>query len=42
MKVSPQKLVPLSTEKATAIILEAIKRGSHAIAPNVSTSLPKK
>jgi uncharacterized protein (DUF362 family) len=42
MKVSPQKLVPLSPDKATGIILEAIKRGSQASAPNVSTTLPKK
>lgn len=42
MKVSPQKLVPLSTDRATATVLEAIKHGSHASAPNLSTSLPKK
>jgi uncharacterized protein (DUF362 family) len=42
MKVSPQQLVPLSMEKATPIILEAIKRGTHAIAPNISTTIPKK
>jgi uncharacterized protein (DUF362 family) len=41
-KVSPQKLVPLSSDKAAAIIMEAIKNGSHASAPNVSTSMPKK
>ncbi|WXG43722.1 MAG: DUF362 domain-containing protein [Promethearchaeati archaeon SRVP18_Atabeyarchaeia-1] len=42
MKVSPQQLVPLSMDKATPIILEAIKRGTHAIAPNISTSITKK
>jgi uncharacterized protein (DUF362 family) len=42
MKVSPQKLVPLSLDKARGIILEAIKRGSQASAPNVSTTLPKR
>ena len=42
MKVSPQQLVPLSMDKATPIILEAIKRGTHAIPPNMSTSIPKK
>jgi uncharacterized protein (DUF362 family) len=42
MKVSPQKLVPLSTDKATNIILEAIKHASQATAPNICTSLPKK
>jgi hypothetical protein len=42
MKVSPQQLVPLSMDKATAVVLEAIKRGTHAIAPNMSTSISKK
>ncbi|WXG46318.1 MAG: DUF362 domain-containing protein [Candidatus Atabeyarchaeum deiterrae] len=41
-RVSPQKLVPLTTERATAIILEAIKHGSHGSAPNVCTSIPRK
>nr|MDO8099119.1 DUF362 domain-containing protein [Candidatus Njordarchaeota archaeon] len=42
MKVSPQKLVPLSTDRATAIVVEAVKSGSQASAPNLSTLLPKK
>jgi uncharacterized protein (DUF362 family) len=41
-KVSPQQLVPLSMDKATPVILEAIKHGTHAVAPNMSTSIPKK